>query len=215
MRTLAKAVGLDVAKPGCLVNMAVFIAPNKAALLTELERWPFIFPEEWSQSTINELKRDPSPVAAWHTEQFVWMDGSELSAADTGAPGPDPAGGSHLRFPHAVATRIKASARPMFRKSVVVIQADAIAGLMPVELADYATMRSLIRTDPKQLRASSPGTILSIIDAPMGTAIPESLTEWDLAFLKSFYASTKNMYVEYQRAQMKGEMRRELEQAKQ
>ena len=72
-------------------------------------------------------------------------------------------------------------------------------------------MQSLIRTDPKQLRQSSPSTILSIIDAPMGTAIPESLTPWDLAFLKSFYASTKNMYAEYQRAQMKGEMKRRLD----
>jgi hypothetical protein len=67
----------------------------------------------------------------------------------------------------------------MFRKSVLVIQSDALAGLTPTQLADYAAMRSLIRTDPKKLRASSPGTILNILDAPMGASVPITLTEWD------------------------------------
>jgi hypothetical protein len=45
----------------------------------------------------------------------------------------------------------------------------------------------------------------------MGSAVPITLTEWDFTFLKSFYSSTKNMYAEYQRAQMKGIMKRELD----
>jgi hypothetical protein len=54
-------------------------------------------------------------------------------------------------------------------------------------------------------------TILSVIDAPMGSAIPLTLTAWDLSFLKAFYASSKESYAEYQRAEMRRAMRRELD----
>jgi hypothetical protein len=206
IRRVANEAGIPVAKSDCLINVAVFITPDKAGLIRELEHWPGMFPEDWGQGEIDALKRADVHVATWQTQETLWSNGIRVSPRQK--EGFD--GSLTGLYWHGIATRIKPNARPAFIKSVLVIQSDAIAGLTPIEVADYAAMRSLIRTDPKQLRASSPGTILSILDAPMGTPVPQSLTPWDLAFLKSFYASTKNMYVEYQRAQMKGEMKREL-----
>ena len=84
---------------------------------------------------------------------------------------------------------------------------------MPTVLADYVAMRALVRTDPKRLRTSSADTILSVIEAPMGSAVPLTLTAWDLSFLRAFYASGKNNYAEYQRSEMQRLMKRELDQA--
>ena len=207
MRTVAKAAGLAVAKPGCLTNMAVLVGPSKAALLKELEHWPYIFPEEWSGKRIEAMQRDPSPVAAWHTEQVVWPNGMPLAARETGIP--DSSLGPLRQL--GLATRLQPSTRPTFTKSVVVIQSGALAGLTPVQLADYALMRSLVQTDPKANRSSNAATILSIVDAPMGAAVPPTLTQWDLSFLRAFYSSTKNMYAEYQRAQMKSAMKHEID----
>jgi hypothetical protein len=72
-------------------------------------------------------------------------------------------------------------------------------------------MRTFVRTDPARIKGSSTPTILGLLDTPMGEPAPLSLTEWDLSFLKTFYASRLNSYTETQRAEMKGAMRRELE----
>jgi hypothetical protein len=68
-----------------------------------------------------------------------------------------------------------------------------------------------VRTDPKELTRVQADTILGIIDAPMDSAVPQSLTAWDLSFLKAFYASATNKYAEYQRAQMKVLMKQDLD----
>jgi len=70
-----------------------------------------------------------------------------------------------------------------------------------------------VRTDPKQLHAAASDTILGVLDAPMGSAVPLTLTAWDLSFLKALYASNKNSYAEYQRSEMQALMRRELDKA--
>ena len=43
--------------------------------------------------------------------------------------------------------------------------------------------------------------------------MPESLTAWDVSFLKAYYSSATNKYAEYQRAQMKVLMKKDLEKA--
>jgi len=206
IRRVAAAAGLHVAKTGCIVNLALFIVPDKAAFLKELQRWPFMYPEDWGNSRIHALQRDPSPVAAWQTSQIVWQDGIPLSARDTAAP--DPHAGF---FPHAIGTRLKPSAHPSFNKAVLVIQANAVSGLTPVQVADYAAMRTLVRIDSKQIPTSGQQTILTALDAPMGTPVPETLTAWDLSFLKAFYASRKDNYVETQRGEMTRLMKRDLD----
>ena len=108
-------------------------------------------------------------------------------------------------------TRLKPAARRAFQTSIVVVQADALDGLTTTQLADYAAMRAFVRTDPKRLRSSASDTILGVIDAPMGSAVPLTLTPWDLSFLKAFYASGSNSYAEYQRSEMQRLMKRELD----
>jgi hypothetical protein len=205
IRRVAAAAGVPVANAGCIVNLALFITPDKAGLLKELAHWPGMFPEQWSGATIRDLQNDPDPVAAWQTEQHIWQDGVPLTRDDNNAPE------GNMFVPHAVATRLKPSAYPTFVKSVLVIQANALAGLTPVQVADYVAMRSLIKTDPKRIETGGHESILKVVDAPMGSPTPPTLTAWDLSFLKAFYASGASNYVEYQRAQLKGLMKKELD----
>lgn len=226
IRQVAKAVGVQVAKPGCITNLAVFVTDDKPGTLHQLARHPGMFPEDWDAGQIRRFERDASPVAAWQTDREVWQDGIGVSGRDASAPetkmsvpsggGAGGKGGSQqghtLTASHAVATRLKPSARPTFAKAVMVVRLDALAGLTPIQLADYAVMRTFVRSDPEKLtQAQATDSILGMFDVPMGSAVPQSLTAWDLSFLKSFYSSTTNMYAEYQRAQMRELMRRELD----
>ena len=95
--------------------------------------------------------------------------------------------------------------------SVLVVQANALAGLTATQFADYAAMRTFVRTDPNQVRAPPSQTILKVMDAPMGTAVPLSLTNWDLSFLEAYYASGTQSYANVQRNEIAQRMKRELD----
>lgn len=90
---------------------------------------------------------------------------------------------------------------------------DALAGLTLVQLANYAAMRAFARTDPARLAQSAAPTILHVLDAPIGSAVPVTLTQWDLSFLRALYASSANNYATRQRSEMRRLVRDDLERA--
>ena len=98
--------------------------------------------------------------------------------------------------------------------SLVVIQLDALRGLTTTQLADYAAMRVFARTQPSRLERSSAPTILNVIDAPMNSEVPLTLTQWDLGFLRALYGSAENHYATQQRHEMRRLLRRELDEAR-
>jgi hypothetical protein len=203
MRQVAKAANIAVAKPDCQPNVILIVTNDKASFLKRLARQrPDYFPADWSVFKLHEIQRDPAPATAWYLEGKKGSDGREIT--------PDYEGYFTQKGPEG-ASRLIPAARHYFGASVVVVQADALAGLTTLQLADYAAMRAFVRTDPKQLRETAADSILKVIEAPMGTPVPLTLTAWDLGFLKAFYASGKNSYVEYQRAEMQKQMRRHLD----
>ena len=209
LRRIAAAVGIPVAKPNCDPNVILVVARNKNDLLKQLEEHrPEYFPASWSSWHIHELEHDPYPVVAWQFEGQFWADGRPIAGGTTASGISD-----ILQLQRTIEplTRLRPSARHAFVTSIVIVQHDALAGLTTTQLADYAAMRAFVRTDPKQLHAAASDTILGVLDAPMGSAVPLTLTSWDLSFLKAFYASNKNSFAEYQRSEMQALMRRELD----
>ena len=202
MRRVADAAGIPVAPADCRANAILIVTNDKSALLARLlQKRPYMFPDSWSMSRIHDLERDPSPVAAWAIEGVTSADGANLNYHNE----------VPLNRTFRPGSRLTASARPYFAAAVVILQADALDGLTTTQIADYAAMRTFVSTDPKRLNSATPGTILALLDTPMGQPVPITLTPWDLSFLTAYYASAKNTYVEYQRSQMKGLMRRDLD----
>lgn len=203
MRRVADAAGMPVAKSNCRPNVILIVTNNKAALIERLLRErAYMFPDSWSVSHIHELERDPAPAAAWAIENVVTADGMPVNYSFD-AP---------VNRTTRADSRLVPSARPYFTASVVIVQASALEGLTTIQLADYAAMRGFVSTNPARLDSSTPASILTLLGTPMGSSVPITLTAWDLSFLKSFYATRRNAYIEYQRAQMKVLMKRDLEQ---
>jgi hypothetical protein len=71
-------------------------------------------------------------------------------------------------------------------------------------------MRLFAKTDPARLPASSPATILKVLEAPMGSEVPLTLTAWDLSFLKGLYASGGNLFAASQRSEIRRRVEAEL-----
>jgi hypothetical protein len=209
IRRVAQAAGIAVEKPGCDPNLVLIVTNDKAALLKKLARQrPDYFPG-WSSGRLRDLERDRYPVAAWHIETSVESDGRLMPVVTVGSSQngvPSDAG-----WTTEMASRLTTVSHRAFIAAVVVVQADALAGLTTTQLADYAAMRALVRTEPTKFGQSGDSTILSIIDTPMGKPVPLTLTAWDLSFIRAFYASSRNSYVEYQRSEMQRLMKRNLD----
>jgi hypothetical protein len=194
---------MPVAKPGCTPNAVLIMTGAKRTLLETLQRKS---PEHFgnmSPSAIRTLARSPGPTAAWQVQGQVNALGHSL--------GIDPAIDLPTNRTSSPPSRITPAARPVFEMSVLVVERGATEGLIIRQIADYAAMRLFAPTDPKGLAGSPVPTIANILDAPMGTAIPATLTTWDIAFLRGLYASRKNAYAASQRYEIKRSITKELQ----
>ena len=202
LRAVAGAAGIDVAKPGCKPNVLVVVTKDKAGLIEGLRR---DHPGYFDSVPVQEkklLKRDDEPAAAWHLEGKLDADGIEVPR--------DRITGQYVVERTDVPSRISTVTRPHFTSAVVVIDSDSLSGLTVTQLADYAAMRAFARTDPGRLEKSAAPTILTILDAPMGSEVPVTLTQWDLAYLKALYSSTENRFAGQQRHEMSRKMEKDL-----
>ena len=202
MRRVAEAAAIPLAKPGCRPNALLIATGDKRELIDQLrQKYPAYF-SGVTRSEIQELKRNRWPAAAWHVEGLLDADGAEVPR--------DVVTGQQIIERTDAPSRIKTMSRPHFISSILVVELRALPGLTVTQIADYAAMRTFAQTDPPRARRSEAPSILGAIDAPMNSAVPVTLTEWDLAFLKSLYASDPNRRASSQRQEMKQIVRRDL-----
>jgi hypothetical protein len=192
MRNVAAAVGLTVAGGRCTPNLLLMVTADKRAFIQALaQRSPQYFTDE-GENRARRVAAQPGSASAWHAEVRLNADGRALPMQ----------GGVAVNQTGRAQSRIAASARPAFVAAAVVVEREALTGLSATQLADYALMRALARTDPGRLPASAPPTILRVLDAPADSEVPVSLTRWDLGFLRGLYASRANLNAAAQRGEI-------------
>lgn len=202
MRQVAAYVGLRVAGADCRPNLLLMVTRDKRAFLGELaDRHPEFFDEE--EYSPRRVIAQPGPVSAWQATVSLSADGQPLSVQ----------GGFGVNRTTRSQSRVAAATRPVFTASAVVVEAGALTGLSTIQLADYAVMRGLARTDPHRLPADAPPSILTAIEAPMGSAVPVTITRWDLGFLRGLYASQANLRAPQQRGDIQRQVATELDRA--
>lgn len=193
MRQVAASAGVPLANPPCDPNAIVIVTANKQALLRGLEqRHADYFPVEWSKSRIRAVEQDPDPAVAWQFEGLITPDG--LRIAETSDPSlldpVDPGALVHATAPTTLpASRLRPAERHDVMTSILVVQANALSGLTTTQFADYAALRTFARMDPRQVALPASDTIIKVLDAPMGTAVPESITASDLNYLRGYYSA--------------------------
>jgi hypothetical protein len=201
MRLVARTVGIPLAGAKCTPNALVVVTDDKRRFIERLEqKRPYWF-VSLSLPAVRRLARSPGPAAVWHVEGTLNGDGLDLGVRDYyGASSPN----QSFHAP----SLITAATRPHFNAGIVVLNIQALEGLSTTQLADYAAMRIFAPTDPSKLAAPYDTTILRILDAPRGTAVPLSLTHWDVGLLKGLYSARDNLYTGAQ----KNEVRKQIEQ---
>src|SRR6185437_2437839 len=97
-------------------------------------------------------------------------------------------------------SRITVPVHPQFDASVVVVERKALLGLTTTQLADYVAVRALTGADPAKLGNSGAPTILHVLEVPIGSAAPITMTKWDFAFLNGYYDAHRDMRTGAQRS---------------
>jgi hypothetical protein len=203
LRSVARAAKIEVAGPGCRANLVVLAAHDKRALIEMLARRHPQYLGELSSFEIRRLARGPGPAAAWYIAGPPrTADGTDLSTGSYQGKG----AGFYVNRGSRAGSRVTAPVRPQMAVAVLVIENQALVGLTTTQIADYAAMRTLLRADPVALAGSATPTILKILDAPMGSDVPVTLTSWDLGMLRAYYASPLNVRAAAQRSAIRRQL---------
>jgi hypothetical protein len=202
MRAVGTAAGVPMGSSRCRANVVIIVTSDKRELIELLRRRFSFYLGDLSSPQIAALERSPEPAVWWPLNGLVDADGREV--------------GSQLGSVPVVrttrpASRITDEAHEEFVGSVLVVEARAVLNLTPVQLADYAAMRTFSGADPARLPDRNLSTILTVLDAPVGSEVPITLTHWDLAFLRSLYASDANDHAFEQRGEIRRGMDRRLD----
>jgi hypothetical protein len=206
LRQVAAAVGLKAAPQGCAPNAFVVVTDSKRAFIETLAKrrpqtFGFISPR-----ALRGLAYGRERAAAWQLSGAVDRKDRAQRYNDVFSGSPS----------EAWETVARARANPRgFDAAVLVVEMGAVNGLTATQVADYAAMRLFARLDPARLPAQSPPTILTALEAPMGSEVPVTLTQWDAGFLRGLYASGFNRRAAVQRAEIAGKITQALESPRQ
>jgi hypothetical protein len=203
LRAVASAAGIRVEREACRPNALVVVTADKRAFISALSAQRPGFFGGMTGREIRRLASAPGPSAAWQLRGLVNADGHPIEF--------DAAAGIPINRTTTRSSRARPDARWVFEGTALVVERAALDGLNTTQLADFAAMRLFARTDPSRLAAGNAATILTILETPMGSPVPLTLTEWDLAFLRGLYASPENLFAAAQRSLIVREMREGLQ----
>lgn len=204
MRLVAKAAGLAVSDDHCVPNVMIIVTADKKVLLELIRQQRPDYLVSVSPNEVDRLESLPGPAAAWHlADSDVNADGEEIPW--------DPNTGWYTNVTIVPASRLTVTARPRFYAAIVVVERHALVGLTTTQLADYAALRAYTGADPARLGNSSAPTILRVLEAPMGTAVPVTMTKWDFGLLRGFYSSRRDVGTASQRSSIAETMTKDLE----
>jgi hypothetical protein len=203
LREVAGAVGLDVAKRGCAPNAFVVVTADKRAFISGLaDKQPDAF-GMLTMRQVRQLAKTKGPAAAWQLAGPVDSSGTPLRF--------DEALGAYVNDTTQAASRLRSPSQIGFDASILVVESGSLEGLTATQLADYAAMRLLARLDPARLPSDAPATILKILEAPMGSALPITMTTWDAGLLRGLYSASRDLNAQSQRSQIARKVNEELD----
>ncbi len=181
IRANARFVDMRVQDDDCEANFVVaFVDDGQAMLRRMMDDSPARF--QYLTSVEKREMLEPGPVRVWTDVQPTSRDGMRIGR-----------GRNLVNPPNMRAEMAHSKIYTTIRNDIVmvwvIIDREAARGMSLQQLADYATMRGLVRTEPEEdMRISS---ILGLFNR--NGPWPEELTDFDRAYLTAVYDSIPNL----------------------
>ncbi len=207
IRAVATAANITVGEDGCDSNLHVLVVEDgPAAIKTLRTRHSRAF-GQMQPYWRDRLMKGAGPVYNWHLVDTVSTDsGGNRSTLGSGFGGGDNQLLAEPGFNSAmtnVKSRILLPVKQRISHSFVLIERASVIGLTPIQIADFAAMRGLLRTSGSQEDYAGIETVLTLFDNGIDHVdAADTLTPWDLAMLTSLYAAPADMNADRQRSIM-------------
>lgn len=229
IRRVAKASNIDVAATGCTPNLVIITAADKRAMIDVLRKSRPGYFDGVPADQLKRLADSPRPFAAWQVTDEIAADGmpigrsSNLPAGGSGARlvGPAPQGrtdsfaaGDYARLKTTESpSRIRTTTKQRVLSSIVVIETGALRNATIDQLADFAFVRAMLPTERRDQEAPA-SSILSLFNTGVTPETgPQSLTWYDVAFLKSLRSTRSDTSSDVQVSEIRNQIVREVNKA--
>jgi hypothetical protein len=215
---VAEAVGADVGKPGCTVNLLINFTTDADQFIRDVKRirpgsLAALRPQERSALITSKM-----PVRWWYSTETRGSDNMPLvlGAPNSALLGGD--GGGSLSIPTSNRGFVRTYSPSIIdtkivvgiSATVVVIDVEKSTGFPLDSVAAYAAMVSLAQIKLTSDYSTFPSILSMFSAAKTPDQAPRDLTEWDYAYLRALYKVQPNRTARVQRTRIFGEMVKEL-----
>lgn len=185
--TRAEDLGLEIGGPGCSPNVIITFADDGGGMARAMvEAEPAAFRVGGSgmdlgRTALGRFQEGDAPVRWWHMALPIHAETGRIAVRIPGEV--DNEGNPSAPTLSTFGSMLTTSVRDDLNKVIIVVDVDGVAHLTGPQLADYLSMVALAQIDPRGEIEGFP-TILNVLDDP---AVTDSMTDWDLAFLRALY----------------------------
>jgi hypothetical protein len=186
----AKAAKVRVRSSGCSPNALVSFSDDAQAQLRDIRKSGRRLFAGLSAREIDAAMGARDPVYVFRASRETSATGQEIVASPE-ARGSDGIPGNQNRV--FSMGRTKREVREDVLAALVVVDNGAAAGLSPIQIADYASLRLLAPTGEVDLTdAGGPRTIMTLFAAPANA--PAAMTRFDRAYLAALYRMPRGSF---------------------
>jgi hypothetical protein len=197
--TVAEDLGLRPGQPGCTANILVVASAQPSELAAAMvEERPRAFivggsGMDQGRTALRAFQTTDKPVRWWAVS--VPVD-AETGQTAVRIPGECRNACTNVMDAAPVinvdaASRLRTQVVDNLNRVVVIVDVNQATKVSALQLADYIAMVSLAQIDPAA-DTTAYSSILNVFDYPTDA---ESLTDWDISYLKGLYASERNQRI--------------------
>jgi hypothetical protein len=198
---VAKVAGVPVNPARCTPNLLIIVVDDKKALIEGMRKHRESYLYGLGDARIAELENSRRPVAAWQITDVIGADGMPLRVDGDGFP---------RLFTTVPPSRTVTTTRKRLLAGIVVLEQRGLVGVTTRQLADYALMRLLTTIESKE-RAAPDSSVLSLFnDGVQPKDAPQSVTWWDVAFLKALRDTRSDLVADIQRDEIRSKIIKEM-----
>lgn len=198
---VAGVAGLRMGTAKCTPNLLIIVVDDKKTLIEGMRREKESYLYGLGGARVTQLENARGPVAAWQLTDVIGADGMPLRVDGDGFP---------RLFTTVPPSRTVTTTRKRLLAGIVVLEQRGLAGVTTLQLADYALVRLLTTIETKE-RPAPTSSILSLFnDGVKPEAAPQSLTWWDLAFLKALRDTRSDQVADLQRDEIRSKIIKEM-----
>jgi hypothetical protein len=201
IQQVAAVAGVPVRARNCTANLLIIVVDDKKSLIEGMRRQKQSYVYGVGAEQLRRLASSPAPVAAWQISDVIGADGMPLRV--------DADGVARL-FTTIPPSRLADTTRKRLLGSVLVIEQRGLRDVTTRQLADYALVRALAPIEPRERTAPGSSVLSLFNDGVKPEDAPQSLTWWDLAFLKALSNTRSDILASVQRDEIRDRMIKEI-----